>query len=55
LSDHPPPTLEQMIEACEAVCEAGLRHVRLGNCGVFVRTSEDWAVLLTRVGVARIG
>jgi len=55
MSDHSPPTLEQMVEACEAVCEAGLRQVRLGNCGVFVRTAEDWAVLLTRVGVARIG
>lgn len=55
MSDTPPPTLDQMVEACEAVCEAGVRQVRLGNCGVFVRTLEKWAELLDRVGVERIG
>jgi pyruvate-formate lyase-activating enzyme len=55
LQDVPPPTLQQMIQACEAVCEVGLRHVQLGNCGVFARTPEQWQALADRVGVDRIG
>jgi pyruvate formate lyase activating enzyme len=50
-----PPTLREMIEACEAVCDAGLRQVRLGNCGIFVRGAEQWAILMERVGAERIG
>lgn len=55
MSDTPPPTLEQMVEACEAVCETGLRQVQLGNCGIFARDAQQWATLLERVGVERIG
>jgi pyruvate formate lyase activating enzyme len=55
MSNTPSPTLDQMVRACEAVCETGLRQVQLGNCGIFARTSEEWATLLERVGVERIG
>jgi pyruvate-formate lyase-activating enzyme len=55
LLNNPPPTLDQMVEACEAICEVGLRQVRLGNCGVFARGGEGWAELVDRVGVDRIG
>jgi len=51
----PPPTLEQMIEACEAACETGLRQVRLGNCGVFARSAEQQETLVNRLGTERIG
>ena len=55
MGDTPPPTLKQMIEACEVSCEAGLRQIRLGNCGVFARTAEQWERLVNRVGMERIG
>jgi pyruvate-formate lyase-activating enzyme len=55
MGDTPSPTLAQMAEACEAACEAGLRQVRLGNCGVVARTPEQWATLVERVGPERIG
>jgi len=46
LKDVPPPNLEQMLAAYEAAREAGLKQVRLGNLGVFVRTQEDLERLL---------
>jgi pyruvate formate lyase activating enzyme len=55
MQDTPPPTLDQMLAACEAACEAGLSQVRLGNCGVFARTAEQRERLLQRVGVERMG
>jgi hypothetical protein len=55
MQDTPPPTLAQMIEACEAVCEAGLRQVRLGNCDVFAPTPEQRATLVKSVGAERVG
>ena len=42
-----PPSLEQMLEAYQAVKEKGLRQVRMGNLGVFVRKEEDMQRLLT--------
>ncbi len=53
--DTPPPTLAQVVEAYEAVHEAGLRQVRLGNCGLFARTDEQWEALLAAVGREGIG
>jgi pyruvate-formate lyase-activating enzyme len=53
--DTPSPTLVQVVETYEAVRETGLRQVRLGNCGVFARTAEQWTTLLERVGVEGIG
>jgi pyruvate formate lyase activating enzyme len=42
MRDVPPPTLEQMVSAYEAARTAGLKHVRLGNLGVFARTEKDY-------------
>jgi pyruvate-formate lyase-activating enzyme len=53
--DTPQPTLDQMVEAYQASREAGLRQVRLGNCGVFARTAEEWESLLAAVGREGIG
>jgi pyruvate-formate lyase-activating enzyme len=48
----PPPTLAQMLAAHEAVTEAGLRQVRLGNLGVFVHTDADYDLLMARAARA---
>jgi len=53
--ENPAPTLDQMIEAYEAVHETGLQQVRLGNLGVFARTEEQWFTLLEAVGQDGIG
>jgi pyruvate formate lyase activating enzyme len=53
--DNPAPTLAQMLEAYEAVCEIGMQQVRLGNLGVFARTEDQWVTLLEAVGQEGIG
>jgi pyruvate-formate lyase-activating enzyme len=53
--DNPPPTLDQIVQTYEAVRETGLQQVRLGNCGVFARTEEQWETLITVVGREGIG
>jgi pyruvate-formate lyase-activating enzyme len=55
MKDTPSPTLHQMVGAYQAVREAGLSQVRLGNCGVFCRTAEQWDALLEAVGPEGIG
>jgi len=52
LKDVPPPTVEQMLAAHDAVTAAGLRQVRLGNLGVFVRSDADYDRLLARAASA---
>ncbi|HIE51936.1 MAG TPA: radical SAM protein [Armatimonadetes bacterium] len=49
------PTVEEMLTAYEACVAAGLRHLKLGNCGVFTRTEADWERLLTTVGASALG
>ena len=46
LRDVPAPNLNQMLEAYQAVKEVGLKNVRLGNIGIFVKTDEDYEALL---------
>jgi hypothetical protein len=41
LTGVPSPTLDQGFTAYEATKEAGLKHVRLGNLGVFVKGEGD--------------
>ena len=41
LKEVPPPSLRQMLEAYTRVKDIGLKNVRLGNIGIFVRTEED--------------
>ena len=55
LEDTPAPALDQMLRAHTAVIEIGLRQVRLGNCGVFARTSEQWHALLEATGKDALG
>jgi pyruvate-formate lyase-activating enzyme len=50
LQHVPSPTLAQMIEAYQVVREEGLLNVKLGNCGRFARTPEEFESLLTAVG-----
>jgi len=45
LTHIPPPTFEQMVEAYNAARDSGLRNVRLGNIGLFVRTNDDYETL----------
>jgi pyruvate formate lyase activating enzyme len=44
------PKFQQMIEAFEAAKNAGLKNVRLGNLGMFIRNSDDY-VTLRNMGV----
>lgn len=55
MEDHPPPTLDQMLEAYGAVKDIGLRQVRLGNCGLFAHTSQEWETLLATTGQNGLG
>lgn len=45
MKDVPSPSLDSMIKAYQAVKGAGLKRVRLGNTGVFVRTVEEYECL----------
>lgn len=42
-----PPTFEEMVRAFEAAKDAGLKNVRLGNLGIFVRTMEEYEELMS--------
>ncbi|MEM4445679.1 MAG: radical SAM protein [Candidatus Jordarchaeales archaeon] len=55
LSNVRSPSLLEMVKAYLAVKETGLKNVKLGNCGVFARTREDWDILLATVGLEAIG
>jgi len=48
MRDVPPPSLDQMLSAYEAVKAVGLKEVRLGNPGVFLKGEGDWERLLER-------
>ena len=45
LKHVPTPTIAQMLEAHARVKDTGLKDVRLGNIGVFVRTEKDLELL----------
>lgn len=45
LRDVPGPDLNQMLEAYEAAREAGLKNIRFGNLGIFVKNEEDYELL----------
>jgi len=47
LASVPPPNFQQMIEAYHAAKDAGLKNVRLGNLGMFVKTTEEYETLKT--------
>jgi pyruvate formate lyase activating enzyme len=45
MRDVPSPGFRQMVDAFEAARDAGLRNVRVGNLGRFVRTTEEYELL----------
>jgi len=47
MKDVPPPNVKQMVSAYQAAKAAGLRNVRLGNIGVFVKSQEDLQYMLS--------
>ncbi len=55
LKDAKPPALDEMVRVFKSIKEIGLRNVRLGNCGVFARSSKDWEYLLQEAGKECIG
>ncbi len=55
LSNERSPTLFEIVKAYFAVKDVGLKNVKIGNCGVFAKSEEDWDILLTLVGKDSIG
>ncbi|MDI6806769.1 MAG: radical SAM protein [Candidatus Aenigmarchaeota archaeon] len=51
LRNVPSPNLEQMLEAYGAAKQAGLKNIRLGNIGRFIRSKEDYEVLIKHAKV----
>jgi len=47
LKNVQPPNLQQMMKAFIAARDAGLKNVRLGNIGVFVRNIEEYEELIS--------
>lgn len=46
------PTAQQMLDAYHAVRSAGLQNVKLGNCGVFIKTEDEWMELVNAIGAS---
>lgn len=55
LSNNRPPTLHEMIKSAHAMQAAGLTQLRLGNLGVFARTSKDYEILTNRLDDIALG
>jgi pyruvate-formate lyase-activating enzyme len=49
MKDCRSPSTEEMVHAYQKVKSTGLKHVRLGNLGVFVRSESDQAYLESHV------
>lgn len=47
MKDVPPPNVKQMVSAYQAAKAAGLRNVRLGNPGVFIKSQEDFEYVIS--------
>jgi pyruvate-formate lyase-activating enzyme len=48
MKNVPSPSFEQMVKAYDAVKETGLKYVRLGNLGVFVKKNKELEILLAK-------
>ena len=46
MKDHRPPAVKEMVAAYKQVKSTGLKHIRLGNIGVFARSEADRAYLM---------
>ena len=51
LEHVPSPNFQQMIEAFEATKDAGLKNVRLGNLGRFVKNKRDYETLFKMAAI----
>ena len=49
MKDHRPPTVQEMVAAYKRVKSTGLKHIRLGNLGVFARSEADRLYLTENV------
>jgi pyruvate formate lyase activating enzyme len=49
MKDSRSPTVKEIVEAYQAAKSVGLKNIRIGNVGVFARTQEDHAYLMSRV------
>ncbi|MEM2339564.1 MAG: hypothetical protein QXW83_05120, partial [Nitrososphaerales archaeon] len=45
LTHIPSPNFQQMIEAYYSAKDAGLKNVKLGNAGIFVKTQNEYETL----------
>lgn len=55
LSDIRPPSLQEMIQSVQAMQNQGLKNLRLGNVGVFVKTQKDYELLTCQLDGVSIG
>jgi len=46
LKDLPSPNISQMLDAYQKTKEAGLRNVRLGNIGLFLKSEKDYEIVV---------
>ena len=49
MKDYRSPTVKEMVAACQRVKATGLKNIRLGNLGVFVRNEADQSYLMDHV------
>jgi pyruvate-formate lyase-activating enzyme len=49
MKDYPKPSVRQMVEAYQRTKAAGLKNIRLGNLGVFLKTEADQTYLMENV------
>ncbi len=49
MKDFRSPNTREMVEAYRKVKSAGLKKIRLGNSGVFIRNARDWDYLLANM------
>jgi pyruvate-formate lyase-activating enzyme len=49
MKDYRTPTVKEMVAAYKKVKATGLKHIRLGNLGVFIRSEADQRYLLDNV------
>ena len=49
------PSLSDMVRAYDRIKQVGLNNVKLGNCGIFAKNSQDWDLLLEKIGKQGIG
>lgn len=55
MSNFREPSVEEMIEAFRVIKGVGLKNVRLGNIGVFIKNEEDLEKLIDETGKEGIG